>query len=119
MQVLFLIKEKGIDINSFLTEVNQISLNGYEKELEINNINDDEDNLNRNDLSGITIYFPDKVKMKNIMETNFGKNVPKLNFGNVPEYSSENNTEKNEQDNIVNDENADFFQNIGKYQHSV
>ena len=27
MQVLFLIKEKGIDINSFLNEVNKISLN--------------------------------------------------------------------------------------------
>ena len=122
MQVLFLIKERGIDINSFLNQVNNISFNENAKELVINSIRDDDSNLNENginDLSGITVYFPDKVKMKNIMETNWGKNIPKLNFEYVPEYSSENNSDKNEQNNIVNDENAEFFQNIGKYQHSV
>ena len=122
MQVLFLIKERGIDINSFLNEVNNISFNENVKELVINSIRDDDSNLNENginDLSGITVYFPDKVKMKNIMETNWGKNIPKLNFEYVPEYSSENNSDKNDQNNIVNDENAEFFQNIGKYQHSV
>jgi len=122
MQVLFLIKERGIDINSFLNQVNNISFNENAKELVINSIRDDDSNLNENginDLSGITVYFPDKVKMKNIMETNWGKNIPKLNFEYVPEYSSENNSDKNDQNNIVNDENAEFFQNIGKYQHSV
>ena len=122
MQVLFLIKERGIDINSFLNQVNNISFNENVKELVINSIRDDDSNLNGNginDLSGITVYFPDKVKMKNIMETNWGKNIPKLNFEYVPEYSSENNSDKNDQNNIVNDENAEFFQNIGKYQHSV
>ena len=122
MQVLFLIKERGIDINSFLDEVNQISFNENAQGLIINSIRDEDSNINGNginDMSGITVYFPDKVKMKNIMETNWGKNIPKLNFGYVPEYSSENNTDKNDQNNIVNDENADFFQNIGKYQHSV
>ena len=122
MQVLFLIKERGIDINSFLDEVNQISFNENAQGLVINSIRDEDSNINGNginDMSGITVYFPDKVKMKNIMETNWGKNIPKLNFGYVPEYSSENNTDKNDQNNIVNDENADFFQNIGKYQHSV
>ena len=122
MQVLFLIKERGIDINSFLNQVNNISFNENVKELVINSIRDDDSNLNENginDLSGITVYFPDKVKMKNIMETNWGKNIPKLNFEYVPEYSSENNSDKNDQNNIVNDENAEFFQNIGKYQHSV
>ena len=122
MQVLFLIKERGIDINSFLDEVNQISFNENAQGLIINSIRDEDININGNginDMSGITVYFPDKVKMKNIMETNWGKNIPKLNFGYVPEYSSENNTDKNDQNNIVNDENADFFQNIGKYQHSV
>lgn len=122
MQVLFLIKERGIDINSFLNEVNNISFNENVKELVINSIRDDDSNLNGNginDLSGITVYFPDKVKMKNIMETNWGKNIPKLNFEYVPEYSSENNSDKNDQNNIVNDENTEFFQNIGKYQHSV
>ena len=122
MQVLFLIKERGIDINSFLNQVNNISFNENVKELVINSIRDEDSNLNENginDLSGITVYFPDKVKMKNIMETNWGKNIPKLNFEYVPEYSSENNSDKNDQNNIVNDENAEFFQNIGKYQHSV
>ena len=120
MQVLFLIKERGIDINSVLNEVNQISFNSYNQEYEINSGRNDTDNLNENSLSGITVYFPEKVKMKNIMETNWGKNIPKLNFGYVPEYTSENNTNKNEQNNmIVNDENADFFQNVGKYQHSA
>ena len=119
MQVLFLIKERGIDINSVLNEVNQISFNSYNQEYEINSGRNDTDNLNENSLSGITVYFPEKVKMKNIMETNWGKNIPKLNFGYVPEYTSENNT-KNEQNNmIVNDENVDFYQNIGKYQHSA
>ena len=120
MQVLFLMKERGIDINSYLNEVNQISFNGYGQGLLINSLRDnDDDNLKGSDSSGITVYFPDKIKMKNIMETNWGKNIPKLNFGYVPEYSSENNTEKNDQDNIINDENVNFFQNIGKYQHSV
>ena len=119
MQVLFLIKEKGIDINSILNEVNQISFTGYENGLVINSLRDDNNSLSENNMSGITVYFPDKVKMNNIMETNWAKNIPKLNFGDVPEYSSENNTDKNDQNNIVNDENAEFFQNMRKFQHSV
>ena len=120
MQVLFLIKERGIDINSFLNEVNQISFNTYNQEYEINSERNNEDtNLNENSLSSITVYFPEKVKMKNIMETNWGKNIPKLNFGYVPEYTSENNTKNDQNNMIVNDENVDFYQNIGKYQHSA
>ena len=120
MQVLFLIKERGIDINSFLNEVNQISFNSYNQEYEINSERNNEDtNLNENSLSSITVYFPEKVKMKNIMETNWGKNIPKLNFGYVPEYTSENNTKNDQNNMIVNDENVDFYQNIGKYQHSA
>ena len=41
MQVLFLIKERGIDINSFLNEVNNISFNENVKELVINSIRDE------------------------------------------------------------------------------
>ena len=26
-------------------------------------------------MSGITVYFPDKIRMNNIMETNWGKNI--------------------------------------------
>ena len=120
MQVLFLIKERGIDINSFLNEVNQISLNRYENENElvVKSLRNDENNLNESNVSGITAYFPDKVKMKNIMDTNWGKNIPRLNFGDVPEYSSENNSDKNEQNNI-NNENSEYFQNVVKYQHSA
>ena len=123
MQVLFLIKEKGVDINYFLNEVNQISLNNYNNssnnnELVIKSLRDDNSINNENNISGMTVYFPDKIKMNNIMETNWGKNIPKLNFDYVPEYSSENNSDKNEQDNI-NNENIDYFKNVGKYQHSV
>ena len=119
MQVLFLIKEKGVDINYFLNEVNQISLNEYNNnELNIKSLRDDNSINNENDISGMTVYFPDKIKMRNIMDTNWGKNIPKLNFDYVPEYSSENNSDKNEQNNI-NNENINYFQNIGKYQHSV
>ena len=123
MQVLFLIKEKGVDINYFLNEVNQISLNEYNNssnnnELVIKSLRDDNSINNENNISGMTVYFPDKIKMNNIMETNWGKNIPKLNFDYVPEYSSENNSDKNEQDNI-NNENIDYFKNVGKYQHSV
>lgn len=119
MQVLFLMKEKGIDINSFLNEVNNISFNGYEQNLIINSIRDSDSNLNENNISGITVYFPDKIKMNNIMETKWGKNIPKLNFGYVPEYTSENNSDKNDQNNIINDENVEYFQNVQKFQHSV
>ena len=132
MQVLFLIKEKGIDINSFLNEVNKISLNEsknieqgyydenkYDNNLVIKSIRDDEGNLNENNISGITVYFPDKIKMNNIMDTNWGKNIPKLNFGYVPEYTSENNSDKNEQNNMNDNENIEYFQNIGKFQHSA
>ena len=119
MQVLFLIRERGIDINSILDEVNQVSFNGYEPNFIINSIKDDDGILNENNISGITVYFPDKIKMNNIMQTNWGKNIPKLNFEYVPEYSSENNSDKNEQNNMINNEHNEYFQNIRKYQHSV
>ena len=119
MQVLFLIRERGIDINSILDEVNQVSFNGYEPNFIINSIRDDDGILNENNISGITVYFPDKIKMNNITQTNWGKNIPKLNFEYVPEYSSENNSDKNEQNNMINNVHNEYFQNIRKYQHSV
>ena len=129
MQVLYLMKEKGININSFLTQVNHITFvqknekenfkeNSYNNRLIIKSIRDDE-SQNENEMSGITVYFPDKIRMNNIMETNWGKNIPKLNFELVPEYSSENNSDKNDQNNIVEDESLEDYQNYGKYQHSV
>ena len=96
MQVLYLMKEKGININSFLTQVNHITFvqknekenfkeNSYNNRLIIKSIRDDE-SQNETEMSGITVYFPDKIRMNNIMETNWGKNIPKLNFELVPKY---------------------------------
>ena len=129
MQVLYLMKEKGIDINSFLNEVNHITFNkksqkenfnenSYDNRLIIKSIRDEE-NQNDNDISGLTVYFPDKIKMNNIMDTNWGKNIPKLNFELVPEYSSESNTNKNDQNSMTDNQSLEYYQNYGKYQHSV
>ena len=125
MQVLFLIKERGIDINSFLNEVNQISFNENVKELVINSIRDDDSNYNGNginDMSGITVYFPDKVKMNNIMESKWAKNVPKLDFGYVPEYSSDSDSlpqnNNNYNNTLIEDLNY-YFPKLNKYQNSA
>lgn len=77
LKVLYLIKKKGIDINEILNK-NDIKLN---KE---SNNNDENSSLNS---SNITSYFPDKVKMKNIMETKEAKKIPKIDFKLIPEYS--------------------------------
>ena len=149
MQVLYLVKERGIDINSILAEVNQITFheltsslpsNNIKKEnenneenkensnniiKEIKGINDNNDkneknendnndyntninnNLNGNnqiescgndfesERSDLTVYFQDKIKMNNIMETKTGQNIPKLNFGYLPEYSSDSDSQQN------------------------
>ena len=100
MQVLYLIKEKGIDINSIFNELNQVTFhesnvlssskakknneeekynnNIYENNIDINNnnnliINNNKDNNNDSEMSGLTVYFPDKIKMNNIIETKWGK----------------------------------------------
>ena len=147
MEVLYLIKEKGIDINSVLNEINQVTFhevplspspsdtknnnneeynenkNNIDNNLIINSIRDN--NNNESGISDLTVYFPDKIKMKNIMETKWGKNIPKLNFGYVPEYSdldSGQQEQKNDDDynyNIqMNDDNY-FFHKFKKFQNSV
>ena len=148
MEVLYLIKEKGIDINSVLNEVNQVTFhevtsspshsdikdnkneenkdnkNNIDNNLIINSIRDN--NNNESEISDLTVYFPDKIKMTNIMETKWGKNIPKLNFGYVPEYSdldSGQQEQKNDDDDYnyniqMNDDNF-FFPKFKKFQNSV
>ena len=157
MQVLYLVKEKGIDINSILQDVNQITFhessatnsaiqkynnkeksnnkvennknndenkNNNEVEVEnINNININsiEDNINNEtEMSDLTVYFPDKIKMNNIMESKWGQNIPKLNFGYVPEYSSDSESQQNNNyDNTLMEEENMIFAKFNKFQNSV
>ena len=74
MKVLYLIKERGINIEDILNEV-----------IDMNN----EENLmgtNRTNNSDFTVYFNDKVHMKNIMDTKEAKKVPLMDFNKVPTY---------------------------------
>ena len=138
MQVLYLIKEKGVDINSFLNEVNQVtfhenaspSQSQSAKKNQNNEEYNNENNLiidsigNESEISDVTVYFPDKIKMNNIMDTKWGKNIPKLNFGYVPEYTSDSESDKNGQKNNNNNNynaqmNDIMFANIKKFQNSV
>ena len=155
MQVLYLIKEKGIDINSILNEVNKASsheMNSSQSPLDIKNnkdekefngnknkfenidnidnidnnliINSIRDNIsNESEKSDLTVYFPDKIKMNNIMETKWGKNIPKLNFGYVPEYSDLGSGKQEQKNNNLNDiqmnEDNILFQKFNKFQNSA
>ena len=154
MQVLYLAKERGIDINNILKDVNQITfhessatnsaiqnynINEVNNKVENNKNNDENfnqiDNINNNninniggdktnnesEMSSLTVYFPDKIKMNNIMETKIGKNIPKLNFGYVPEYSSDSDSQNNNNiyDNVLMDEENLFFAKFNKFQNSI
>ena len=35
----------------------------------------------------MTIYFPDKITMPNIMETKKAEIIPKIDFNQIPEYT--------------------------------
>ena len=176
MQVLYLVKERGIDINSILAEVNQITFheltsslpsnnikkenenneenkeNSNNKINEIKGINDNNDineknenynndnnniniNLNNNnqiesnsnnnfesERSDLTVYFQDKVKMNNIMETKTGQNIPKLNFGYLPEYSSDSDSQQNINNiynNTLMEEENLYYPKFTKFQNSA
>jgi hypothetical protein len=153
MQVLYLIKEKGIDINSILNEVNKVTshemtssqipldIKNHPDEKEnndnknkIDNIDNIDSNLiinsirdnisNESERSDLTVYFPDKIKMNNIMETKWGKNIPKLNFGYVPEYSdldSGKQQQKNNNMNYIqmNEDNNILLPKFNKFQNSA
>ena len=177
MQVLYLVKERGIDINSILAEVNQITFheltsslpsNNIKKENENNeenkensnsqkkeikgindnndinekneNYNNDNNNINNNlnnnnnqiesnsnnnyesERSDLTVYFQDKVKMNNIMETKTGQNIPKLNFGYLPEYSSDSDSQQNINNiynNTLMEEENLYYPKFTKFQNSA
>jgi hypothetical protein len=81
MRMLYLIKEKGIDINEILNEVKNESNN--------ESINKSQESYGNNNSSTMTIYFPDKINMPNIMETKKAEIVPKIDFNQIPEYTFE------------------------------
>ena len=85
MKILYLIKEKGIDIEAILSEV--------KNESNIESINKRELS-EENNSSNSTVYFQDKINMKNIMETKEAKNIPKIDFNQIPEYSFQSEEEK-------------------------
>ena len=100
MQVLYLIKEKGIDIDEVLQDVSNL-----------NNNNNNDNNKNSGYFSfssDRTFYFPDKIHMKNIMEDPVAKKVPILDFKNIPVYQSD--SDDDEDNN--NDSNNNIINNI-------
>jgi septal ring factor EnvC (AmiA/AmiB activator) len=114
MRMLYLIKEQGIDINTILNEVKNESNNESINKSEIIDKNND------NTLSSLTVYFPDKVNMKNIMELKEVEKVPAIDFNNLPEYSFQSEEEKqNNFEEIHNQEDFDLnvrgFNNYGVY----
>lgn len=101
MRILYLIKEKGIDINSVLNEVKKESY-------AINNCDaDNESNLTNS--SNLTIYFPDKINMRNIMETKGAQKIPRIDINQIPEYSFQSEEDKQNDDEMPNQYN--FMQN--------
>lgn len=113
MQILYVVKEKGIDINSILNEINNnkeenhsIYISDTSNRQEGENISNENDDNNNSELSKITAYFPDKVKMNNIMETNCAKIVPNINFNELPEYSFESGQSGN--NNEIDDDGLKF-----------
>jgi hypothetical protein len=90
MKVLYLIKERGINIEDILNEV-----------IDMNN----EENLmgtNRTNNSDFTVYFNDKVHMKNIMDTKEAKKVPLMDFNKVPTYRPDSDSEYEEMEDSEN-----------------
>jgi hypothetical protein len=101
MRILYLIKEKGIDINSVLNEVKKESY-------AINNC-DENNESNLTNSSNLTIYFPDKINMRNIMETKGAQKIPRIDINQIPEYSFQSEEDKQNDDEISNQYN--FMQN--------
>ena len=107
MRMLYLIKEKGIDINAILNEVKNESNNesiNKSQEIETNNFNNS---------SNTTIYFPDKIKMQNIMETKKAEIVPKMNFNQIPEYSFQSEEDKQNNNNVIPNQDEYNFNEFG------
>lgn len=101
MRILYLIKEKGIDINSVLNEV--------KKESYAINSCDANNESNLTNSSNLTIYFPDKINMRNIMETKGAQKIPRIDINQIPEYSFQSEEDKQNDDEMPNQYN--FMQN--------
>ena len=94
MRILYLLKEKKTDTNTILNEVkNETIIQSINK----SDINDENENNFSN--SNLTVYFPDKVNMKNIIQTKEAVNIPKIDFNQVPEYSFQSEEEKRNNNN--------------------
>ena len=88
MRILYLLKEKGIDINTILNDVKEE--NNTEQIYKMESY--EENNIHNS--SNLTVYFPDKVNMKNIMDTKEAQKVPNIDLNFVPEYSFHSDDEK-------------------------
>jgi hypothetical protein len=112
---------KGGEIyNVFMQYYQNKDNNNNNNNLIINSLRDN--NNNENGLTDLTVYFPDKVKMNNIMETKWGQNIPRLNFGYVPEYSSDSESQHNNNiynnNTFIEEENL-YFAKFNKFQNSA
>ena len=106
MKILYIIKEKGVDLNTIINEItNQSNIEAAKK------IN--ESVIDSNCSSNMTIYFPDKINMKNTMENKEAKKIPCLDFTQLPEYSFQSENGQNEQSN--QDNNEQNYSGINKY----
>ena len=96
MQVLYLIKEKGINIDEIINDISHLNKNNFYS------------NENNLDSSNNTVYFTDKVFMNDIMTLNNSKIVPKLDFNQVPSYRSESESDENKNNDLIQMENIKF-----------
>ena len=100
MQVIYLIKEKGINIEDILNDVSQMNGN-----------NNDIGNSNRSEVSTTsTVYFQDKVNMKSSSREGSDIKVPGLNLGVIPPYVSD--SEEEEDDDDKNNSGNNYSQQI-------
>lgn len=95
MQVIYLIKEKGINIDDVLNDVSQMGTS------ELNTLRSQD-----------TVYFPDKVQMNDIMTTQKGKSIPKMDFGCIPSYHSDSSEEEDGGGCIIMDKGNMKFNSI-------
>ena len=99
MQVIYLIKEKGINIEDILNDVSQMNGN-----------NNDIAGSNRSEISTTsTVYFQDKVNMKSSANE---RSVPGLNLGVIPPYVSDSEEEDDDDDDKNNNVNNNYSQQI-------
>jgi hypothetical protein len=104
MEVMYMLQKKGISIDNIMKEnsmciedmtINDNSNNNSECNINKSQLNEHD---NFNDYSTTTVYFPDKINIP-IGSTNIlNVNIPKLDFGGLPEYESENEDKDKDKD---------------------